>query len=642
MSLDRSESERVWAPLPGRRRWLAALAGTVLLAGVATPFLGVGDVSAALLAAGGLAALFVSLWAAVERIRMDATVRRPSAVETRDGVRRAGAPFETTVRNATSDQPGERMQARATVRSRLSSLASSVLSENGDEGAARDALATGTWTDDPVAASMLRDGTDGEINTHEGNRWGGMLGRGPSYADRVARTVDALAAVELDDVVADREWVSDPDPGAASGRWESGPGLTGRWRGIGALGLLTLAVAVFAGEPGLVLGAATLFGLAGYARLLRPPEPDLRVERSFDADEPGPDERVTVTVTVTNAGDRLLADLRVVDAVPPHLVVVDGSPRHATALRPGESATFEYEVLTVFGEHHFGQAHVAVADPSGQRLRTATLDTEVATLSCEPRDVQESVPLHPQATGVTGRVSSDVGGSGTEFYSVREYRRGDPLKRIDWNRAARSGEFATLEFREEHAATVVVLVDARLSAFRAPDRDALSAVHRSLAGAAQVFASLQRDGDTVGLGSVGPEVTWVGPGAGADHRSRVRSTLQHDPAFAPREWDEEFVVDDYLREIRRRLPSDAQLVVFSPLLDDSVETVVRRLAAHGHQVTVFSPDPTTLDSVGAIVAHLERRQHLATLRAAGVRVVDWPADEPLEVAVDRAQRRWKT
>jgi uncharacterized protein (DUF58 family) len=280
-------------------------------------------------------------------------------------------------------------------------------------------------------------------------------------------------------------------------------------------------------------------------------------------------------------------------------------------------------------------------DASGHHERTGETADGAVTLACAPRPVRESVPLHPQTTGVTGRVTTDTGGSGHEFHSVREYRRGDPLRRVDWNRVARTGDLPTLQFREEPAAPVVVLVDTRAESFQAPDRDTLSAVDRSLAGTAQVVASLLADGDRVGLANVGLDWTWIPPGAGSDHHERIRETLQRDTNFSGRHHAVNFAVDGYVRRLRRRLPSDAQLVFFSPLLDEKSAAVARRLHAHGHSVTAFSPDPTTVETVGATVTRIERTLALSTLRAAGIPVVDWAHDEPLPVAVERAERGWR-
>ena len=621
-----------------RRQWALVAVGAVLVVGGVAARFGIGSlsISRAGLLAVAVVALAGAAWGGYARLESGVWVRTPPAVGNRDGVERTGGDLEAAIHTAAHGTGRERASGRLRVTRRFTALATAVLTER--DGCTREEaseqLAEGTWTEDDVAAALFTDDdTDSRLRR--------LLTRRPSITASARHAVGELARPILGDVGRPPLGPGDDRESANRHRWRAERHQTGRWHGVAAVGLAVLAVAVFSFQPALVLVAAILFGVAGYARLGVAPEANLAIERDVSADDPQPGDHVTVTVTVENEGAGFLPDLRVVDDVPPDLRVVDGSPTHATALRPGGETTFSYDVLAVYGDHDFGTAYTMTRDASGHHERTGSVRDGGLTLTCEPLSTQPSVPLHPQTSGVVGRVTSDVGGSGHEFHSVREFRRGDPLRRVDWNRVARTGEMATLQFREEHAATVVILVDTRAAAFRVPDADALSAVDRSLAGAAQVYASLLGDGDRVGLANVGLEWTWIAPGAGGDHRSRVREALKRDPNFSGAGTDATFNVDRYVRRLRRRLPSDAQLIVFSPLLDEDGAAVARRLHAHGHRVTAFSPDPTTTDSVGSVVARIERTLAVGTIRAAGIPIVDWEQDEPLAVAVDRAERRWR-
>ncbi len=86
-----------------------------------------------------------------------------------------------------------------------------------------------------------------------------------------------------------------------------------------------------------------------------------------------------------------------------------------------------------------------------------------STLTVLPRYVElGSLPLvdsflHPQRT--LQEVSSK--GSGCEFFGVREYRAGDPLRHVHWRTTARRGELVVREFERETGAPLVVLVDNR-------------------------------------------------------------------------------------------------------------------------------------------------------------------------------------
>lgn len=57
-------------------------------------------------------------------------------------------------------------------------------------------------------------------------------------------------------------------------------------------------------------------------------------------------------------------------------------------------------------------------------------------------------------------------------------------------------------------------------------------------------------------------------------------------------------------------------------------------------MTVLSPDPTADDTPESTVARMERADRLADLRRAGIGVVDWAREEPVDAAVARARERW--
>ncbi|GAA0652827.1 DUF58 domain-containing protein [Salarchaeum japonicum] len=416
---------------------------------------------------------------------------------------------------------------------------------------------------------------------------------------------------------------------------------TERWRGIAAVTFLAAAVALLFTAPGALLVGVVGGAYAGYARFDAAPTPDLSVEREVSETDPARGDEVAVTVTVRNDGG-FLPDLRLVDGVPDALDVTEGSPRLATALRAGKEARFSYRVEASRGDHAFDGLTVVARDAAGSAEVETTVEADGDTaVRCVPElDDIGGFPLRAQATRHVGRLTTNEGGTGVEFHATREYRRGDPLSRLDWRRLARTGELATVEFREERAGTVVLVVDTRLEAYVAgPDEAA--AVERSVGAAGAIADSLLDAGDRVGLASYGPRRAWLPPGLGRDHRQRLRRTLALDDAFAPLPPTDPFFSRTTLTRLLGRLPSNAQVVCLTPLVDDGVAAFARQLDAHGHAVTVVSPDPTDGSGVGEALARVERRLRVRDVRRAGIRVLDWEAGTPLTVALATAERRWR-
>lgn len=412
---------------------------------------------------------------------------------------------------------------------------------------------------------------------------------------------------------------------------------TRRWWFADAVVLLSVAVGAVTARPAPFLIAIVGLGFATFARVWSPPTPALHVERDLSEPEPLPGDRVEVTVAVHNDGAPA-TDLRIIDGVPGPLEVVEGSPRHATALRSGERASFSYAVRARRGQFGFDPPLVLARDPAGAVEQETTPETETI-LTCYPP--LSEVPLRSRTTQYAGRIETDVGGDGVEFHDAREYRSGDDISRIDWNRLAKTGDLSTVEFRQERAAAVVLVVDARPAAYWAPTDGDRHAVERSVAAAGQVFAELRDHGDQVGIAALGAEDCWLAPGAGNRHDYRAQRLLATHPvlsAVPPDGAPPELAIDpDHdpvdVGRLRRRLGTDAQVIVLSPIHDDGVSEAVRLLHSAGHAVTVVSPDVTADGTHGQRLARLQRHNRIHRLREAGVRVVEWESDRPLEAAL---------
>lgn len=552
------------------------------------------------------------------------------------------------------------------LRAGLRAAAVRVLTRVGiEEREAKARVDAGTWTDDPVAAAFLA-GVGGTQSLR--GRLRAAAGGESEFRRGVRRTVDAIVDAsqlpyeggqsagrgDTDQTAADG---AGPAPGGGEPDGAGGPTLdpsqvvatvtaeapstaeTGHWRGISALALIAVGVGVLARQPAVVLAAVVGLGYTAYARSGTPPEPSLAVDREITEPEPAPGDQVSIAVTVTNEGDGVLPDLRLVDGVPRALAVTQGAARRGTALRPGESTTLQYSVEARRGVHQFGPALVIARDHPGTYEHVGRIEAPGAVTCIPALRPVDRMPLHPAATQAAGRVATTTGGEGIEFFGVREYRPGDPPARVDWNRRARTGELATVDLREERAATVVLVIDARPVAHVAPTPTAPSAADRCVDAAGRVAATLLDTGNRVGLDAFGSDDCWLAPALGRDQRARIRERLATHPALAPTPGREPDTVG-WQQRFRRRVPDGAELVVCSPLPDGSAALFANQLAASGYPVTVISPDATVTRTPDQRLARLDRQFRVADLRRARVRVVDWPWSESLDAALDRARDRW--
>jgi uncharacterized protein (DUF58 family) len=418
-----------------------------------------------------------------------------------------------------------------------------------------------------------------------------------------------------------------------------------RWQGVTALALAVGAGGMLLRQPALLLTSVVGVGLAAYSRTATPPSVALEIERSVSETHPAVGTDVHVTVTIRNVGDTLLPDCSVIDGVPPRIPVTDGSPRQGTALRPGKATTMSYTLSAVRGEHVFTSPLVIARDFSGcvEHL-THVEPTSATTITCVPQlEPLETMQLRPQATRFGGRVTTETAGNGVEFHTVRDYQPSDPRSHINWNQLAKTGELSTLQFREERIVTVVLVIDARTEAVLAPEPDEQSAVDRSVTAAGRIFATLHNGRTSVGIAALSahPETCWLAPGTSDAHRREARQLLATHPAVSPSRSTDDMAADQMtaVERLRHRLPSDAQLIVLTPLCEDAIRDSIRQLAALGYAPTVISPDPTEKTTPGRQLAHIERANRMTDLRSGGIPVLDWERGDSLSGVLTRLRIR---
>lgn len=418
---------------------------------------------------------------------------------------------------------------------------------------------------------------------------------------------------------------------------------TNQWLGVSAFALVALGAGLAVLQPGLMLVGAVGVGYTIYARLDDIPATDrLTVTRELEEPNPAPGEEVEVTVRLENDGAGFLPDLRVIDVVPDAFVVTDGTPRLHTALRDGASASFSYTVRVERGNYEWPLLCLG-RNLSGSVERTSLITPE-APMTCVPTlKLMHDVPVRAQTTMYSGDVSTKTGGSGLEFHSVREYRAGDPMNRINWKQLARTGEMATIDFRQERAATVTLLFDTRQSAYVRRGLESPHAVDLSVHAASDIFGALYDAGNLTGIAAFDTLPCWFPPGAGSKHREKARVLFAEHAALSPRPPDKDDLQEQYvdpMTHVRRRLQSNTQIFLFTPLVDDYAAEVARRLDSGGHLVTVISPDTTATATIGQVLTHVERTTRIRHLRERGIRVLDWGIEDSLGLELQRAQTRW--
>lgn len=413
-----------------------------------------------------------------------------------------------------------------------------------------------------------------------------------------------------------------------------------RWNGGVVAAVVLAAVGVGTGTGALFVAAAVPLAYVAYGAFATVPavEETVAVTRAVEPTTVPPSQPVEVTLTVRNDGDSVLPDVRVVDRVPDPLRVLDGTPRGAATLRPGESLTVTYRVLAKRGAFTFDPPRVrcrslaanavATADvgPAGDDRLTCRLDADVP-------------PLAEQGRGYAGQLSTDRPGEGVEFHSTREYVPGDPTARIDWRHYAKRDDLATVNYREHRAVDVVLVVDARPPARVVAGPGHPSGVELAAYAATRALAELSGAGHDVGVALLGvADEVWLPPDSGHQHRARARDVIRRaaDAADADDRPAGTDAPSTVARRLVDRVAPDTQVLLFSPLLDDEPVEALEVWGATGLARGAVVPDVLATNTVSGQLVGVRRRERLVRCQRAGARVVDWQRGTPLLLALDHA------
>ena len=408
------------------------------------------------------------------------------------------------------------------------------------------------------------------------------------------------------------------------------------------LGLL-IFILVFAGLLTLQAPVAAL-ALPPLAYLLaavwRGPEAaQLQVVRTLSAERIQTGDEVTITLTVRNTGPAL-EEVLFEDQIPAGLEIIDGSILHLAEFPAGGTITWSYRVRGRRGYFAFKRIRVTIREHFGLVSSERELPTDGQLFILPPVLRLRRVAIQPRRTRIfSGTIPAHTGGSGVEFFDVREYQPGDSPRWINWKLTARHPQSVYAnQFEQERSADVGILLDGR---HRTNDFGRRSIFEHSVLAVAALADSLLNSGNRVGLLFYGKQVNWTMPGYGRMQSERILQALARLEPGDVQSFDGLYIP-------RHLFPFRSQLVLVSALAPDDYE-LLAALRLSGYPLLIISPDPVSFELSGLedVAAHqqagriirLQRQLLLRRLRGAGIQVVDWDVSQPFEVVAKRELER---
>lgn len=397
--------------------------------------------------------------------------------------------------------------------------------------------------------------------------------------------------------------------------------------------LLVVALLSLNGEVAwLVVPFLAYLGLG----ILRAPAAELirlQATRTVEQIEEAGKRRVQVTVIVRNLGASTLEHVCLVDQKQPgSWQMVQGQLHVRQALLPGEEGVLTYSFQTYRGQFAWQTIHAVVCDPLGVVETHLDIPAE-ATAQVYPEMTRfHALPLRPQRTlHMSGSIPARLGGSGTDFWGIREYQPGDPLRRIDWRHVARHpGQRFTREYEQEEIAEIGLILDARQGTDLRVGEDSL--FEHSVSAAASLAEVFLRQGNRVSLLVYGEPVISVYPGYGKGQLSQIMNTLTRVTTEAGGSLGGLQYLPVRMFSIR------SIILMISPLVAGDWR-LFPRLRAYGYQALLVSPDPVDFiqrtipedipSQLAIRLTKVERKLEIQRISRLWVPVIDWKVSQPL-------------
>jgi len=308
------------------------------------------------------------------------------------------------------------------------------------------------------------------------------------------------------------------------------PTLRG-WAFSGA-GLALLLLWYALGDTELLLAALFLIiAQVGALALVRLRQARLEVNRRLGSATVHDGDTTTVTLLIENQSRRAVGNISIEDDVNQLGV----ASFEVARLRKGESTTASYRVTCrPRGVYRVGPTMVSASDPLGlaeTRMPAGPVDRIVVYPALEELSGFPIVRGQDPAMQASRPEHSRRGGE--DFYTLREYQRGDDLRRVHWPSSAKTDELMIRQLETPWQSRALVLLDVRDVSYESRD-----AFEKAVSGAATIVTHLVSSGfdadlwagdadpiDASRYGSAMERLALVQPTAGIDIQavaSRIR------------------------------------------------------------------------------------------------------------------------
>ena len=174
------------------------------------------------------------------------------------------------------------------------------------------------------------------------------------------------------------------------------------------------------------------------------------------------DGEIQVTLRLQNHSP-LSKILEVKDTVPEVMRIKEGANYILMELGPRRETLIEYTVeCPLRGFYTLGPVSIRVQDPFGLFHKEKEIHVyDDFLVFPKTEDLKEAFVKSRVPKIFTGAVNIRQPGEGSNFYNLREYIPGDPMRKVNWKAYARSGKMMVNEFERDAVSDIILIVDSR-------------------------------------------------------------------------------------------------------------------------------------------------------------------------------------
>ena len=362
--------------------------------------------------------------------------------------------------------------------------------------------------------------------------------------------------------------------------------------------------------------------------------PNVKIRRETTSDNIFEDGTMSVKFIIKNTGLGI-GFVEIYDNLPPQARIIKGSNYTLLYMKPWQEVSFEYSLkLPLRGHYHLGPVKMRVKD-AFDLFYSEKIEESIHSFSVFPQIevLEEQVITSRSPKLLSGAMPLNVIGTGTEFYSLREFVPGDSLRSVNWKALAKKGKMMVNETVREDVMDVILLLDAREVSSVGGGKD--TPLEMSCRAAATYAKQLLDERNNVALMVYGETIERVDLDRGEHHLFKILTALSSAKPQG------NLKLEIVMKDLLPHLPSGSPIILFSSLDDDhTIAEAFTSTVSRGFTITTISPSSLDFEErmkripmEPLLIAKIERDNMISELRSFGLQVGDWKYGDNVNTAL---------